>query len=407
MNKYLLKSLLALLGISIVITAQPLDLTDQISPMFIIPNQQEGYGAGKRQLAQPNDLEILLDGSLLISDMKNNRIQYFSAKQALKKSITAWQLNLDNFEIIPTGIARDDSGFIYISLEGAGKIIRFTPQLQFDQFIGTPCEISAEEYYKQKNQTCLINPQGIIVSNRGDVFVIDMAKEVFTEGKKQNFGFKKFRKIIDSGITHYIFDQDFAKTQEITTIMRSSEGMAISESQELLFIAEEKPEKKVFGNKHKKCFIAVFDLATGKFKNRLIGVSKRKGKIINGYFDDSVRGLCVQDSLLFAVAGKQGQVYVFNINTGEALAKWGTPAPYYCDAKSKCKFDGINYNEPSIITGEALPHLMNNWEKNELASPNAVSVTQFKDGRRRLAVIDQWNSRILVYNLDLIYSLID
>jgi hypothetical protein len=49
-----------------------------------------------------------------------------------------------------------------------------------------------------------------------------------------------------------------------------------------------------------------------------------------------------------------------------------------------------------------LPHLKNDWHKNELASPDGVSAAVLKDGSKRLAVVDQWNSRIIMYDLDVI-----
>jgi hypothetical protein len=49
-----------------------------------------------------------------------------------------------------------------------------------------------------------------------------------------------------------------------------------------------------------------------------------------------------------------------------------------------------------------LPHLKNDWHKNELASPDGVSAAVLKDGTKRLAVVDQWNSRIIMYDLDVI-----
>ncbi len=113
-----------------------IDLTEIIVPLGIIPDIQNGYGSGPDQLAQPDDVELLPDGSMIISDVDNNRIQHFSSAGTLFKSITAHDMGLTNEEIIPTGIAKDGEGFIYVSLEGAGHVARFTPNLVFDQFIG-------------------------------------------------------------------------------------------------------------------------------------------------------------------------------------------------------------------------------------------------------------------------------
>ena len=43
------------------------DLTDKISPLGIVPNPQNGYGNGDDQLAQPDDVELLSDGSMIVT----------------------------------------------------------------------------------------------------------------------------------------------------------------------------------------------------------------------------------------------------------------------------------------------------------------------------------------------------
>lgn len=379
-----------------------IELTNIVEPLGIVPNPQNGYGSEINQLAQPDDVEILSDGSLVITDVDNNRIQYFSSSGSLIKSITAVDLGLENAEIIPTGVAKDGEGFIYISLEGVGQIARFTPELIFDQFIGHPCKVTANDYYKAAHDNCLIKPQGLTVSETGDIYVIDMAKKVFKKNGKRNFGFRKFKKITDGEIITYQYDSHFTRTQEITTIMRKSEGMAISADQKTLFIAEEKPHNSQFGNKNKFRYIAAFDLITGKFLNNMFGVTIQNGSIVDGVFNNSVEGICVLENLLFSVDEKGGKIAIFNISTGKLLGSLGKRAYYYCDDHSDCVIDGINYNEQSIIAGNALPHLKNDWHKNELASPDGISAITMPNGSKRLAIVDQWNSRIIVYDLNFI-----
>ena len=43
---------------------------------------------------------------------------------------------------------------------------------------------------------------------------------------------------------------------------------------------------------------------------------------------------------------------------------------------------------------------------NEIASPDGVSAIELDDGTKRLAVVDQWNSRILIYDLDKILNIL-
>ncbi|MBT3497160.1 MAG: hypothetical protein HOB40_06895 [Candidatus Marinimicrobia bacterium] len=379
---------------------KPINLTEQIQALKIIPSSQNGYGKDADQLAQPDDVELLPDGSMIVTDVDNNRIQYFSSEGLLQKSITARELGLTNEEIIPTGIARDSKGFIYVTLEGVGHIARLTPDLVFDQFIGKPCEVSAEDYYKNEHHDCLIKPQGLTVSNNGDIYVIDMAKKVFKKNGKRNFGFKKFKKITDGTNTTYQYDQAFSQTQEITSVMRKSEGMAISLDQKTLFIAEEKPHKSQFGNQNKYRYVAGFDLKTGRFLNKLFGVTKIDGSIVGGIFHNSVEGVCVFDNYLFAVDEKGGKVVVFESSSGNHLGFLGERAYYYCDDESDCIIEGINYSEQAIIVGDALPHLKNDWRKNAFASPDGISAVRLKSGVMRLAVVDQWNSRIVLYDLE-------
>ena len=379
-----------------------MDLTAEIEPLGIVPYPQDGYGRDSDQLAQPDDVELLADGSMIVSDVDNNRIQHFSPAGELIRSITAEDLGLEESEIIPTGVAKDSEGYIYVTLEGVGRIARFRPDLTLDQFIGRPITVSAEEYYQPENDGGLIKPQGLIAAANGDLYVIDMAKKVFKTGEKRNFGFRKFKKFEKEGRITYEYDRSFAQTQEITKVMRKSEGMTISEDQTTLYIAEEKPYPGQFGNMTKKRYIAAFDLESGRFLDRLFGVTIENDSITGGYFNDSVEGLSVFGEHLIAVDEKAGRIYFFDMNSGECRGFLGKRAYYYCDDHSDCVIEGINYNEQTIIAGEALPHLKNNWHKNELASPDGVSVTVLKDGSKRLAVVDQWNSRIIMYNLDVI-----
>jgi len=373
---------------------------DDISPINIYPNPQSGYGAAPDQLAQPDDVELLANGDLIISDVDNNRIQVFSRNGALQKTIDAKSLDMENSEIVPTGISSDEAGYVYVTLEGVGSVARFNPDLTLDQLVGYQGRVSSEQYYLDRNDGLLIKPQGIIVSAGGDIYVADMDKTIFRKEGVYNFGFRKFKQIVTEDVTSYVYDKEFAATQEITTIMRKSEGMAISEERGLLLVAEEKPQKNQFGNSEKFRYIGVFDLNTGKFNNRLIGVEMVDGKITSGYSKDSIEGLSVFGQYIFAVDEKAGRVDCYNIESGERVAHFGTRAPYYCDDESDCVIDGVNYNEQNIIAGGAQIHLLNDWHKNEMASPDGVSTRTLLTGEKILAVVDQWNSRILTYDLN-------
>ncbi|NQV41501.1 MAG: hypothetical protein HQ506_04020 [Candidatus Marinimicrobia bacterium] len=371
-----------------------------ISPLNIYPNPQNGYGSADDQLAQPDDVEILPNGNLVITDVDNNRIQVFSRDGALQITINAERLGMESADLVPTGISSDAAGFIYITLEGVGSVARFNPDMTLNQLIGYQGKVTPDEYYLDENDGLLIKPQGIIVSQSGDIFVADMDKTIFRIDGVYNFGFRKFKQIVTNGVTSYVYDKDFAATQEVTTIMRKSEGMAISEERGLLFVAEEKPQKNQFGNSEKYRYIGVFDLNTGAFKNRLIGVAMTDGNITSGYSDDSIEGLSVYGDYIFAVDEKAGRVDCYNIDSGERVAHFGTRAPYYCDDESDCVIDGVNYNEQNIMAGGAQVHLLNDWHKNELASPDGISTMTLLTGEKILAVVDQWNSRILTYDLN-------
>ena len=188
----------------------------------------------------------------------------------------------------------------------------------------------------------------------------------------------------------YIYDREFADTQEITKVMRKSEGMAISSDQNTLFIAEEKPQKTQFGNISKKRYIAAFDLKSGRFLDRLIGVNIKNDSIVDGYFNDSVEGICCVGDNIFAVDEKAGRFYIFDIQSGQCKGFLGKRASYYCDDNSDCVIDGINYNEQTIMTGNAKPHLKNTWQENEFASPDGISAIVLPDGSGRIAVVEQW-----------------
>jgi hypothetical protein len=372
----------------------------RLTPVTIYPNPQNGYGKGDDQLAQPDDVEILADGRIVASDVDNHRIQIFTPDGRLERSITSRDMGLDLVEIIPTGLAMDAANNLYATLEGAGRIAKFNADLAFDKFIGIPGEVTSGDYYKPENNGLLMNPQGLIVNAWGDVFVVDMAQDVFKQDGVRNFGFRKFKRIVTADGETYIYDEDFARTQEITTVMRKSEGMAISEERNILFIAEEKPAKNQFGNSKKFRYIAAFELSSGKFLNRLYGVVFENDAIISGYCDDSIEGLSVHGDYLYAVVEKEGRVDAYHIDTGERSAHFGIAAPFYCDDESDCVIDGVNYNEQNIMAGVARVHTLNDWRKNELASPDGICVKTLADGSERLAVVDQWNSRILLYHLE-------
>ena len=72
----------------------PVDLTTVVQPFGVIPSSQNGYGGGLDQLAQPDDVEILSNGSFVITDVDNNRIQLFSSDGSLLKSVSAKHLGL-------------------------------------------------------------------------------------------------------------------------------------------------------------------------------------------------------------------------------------------------------------------------------------------------------------------------
>jgi len=384
------------------------NLTSDIHPLGIAPKQQEGYGNGVNQLAQPDDVEFLKDGFMLVSDVNNNRLQLFSGDGTFNKTISAKDLHLEG-EITPTGIGQDAEGFIYISCEGSGVVVRLNPDLTFDQFIGKYCDIKDTEYYCPENENCLVNPQGLAVSANGDVFIIDMEKSLRRGANCniRNFGFRQFEQITDTSGTKYIYDKEFASTQEVTKVMRKSEGMSINESKNILFIAEEKPIPSQFENVNRYRYIAAFDLKSGKFLNKLYGVTLENGEIVAGDFTDSVEGVAVYKDFLFAVDEKAGSVFIFDIESGEMKGHFGCRAPFYCDDESNCEIDGINYNEQTIIAGIAQPHLKNSWQNNELASPDGINVVELPDGSKRLAVVDQWNMRIVIYDLDEIINLIN
>ncbi len=391
---------LSLIYISCTASNEVLIDKKQFQPLAYYPQPQNGYGSGSDQLAQPDDVELLPDGRVLITDVDNDRIQLFSEDGNLLKTINASTLGLEGTTVIPTGLAADAKGFIYVSLEGAGCVARLTPELELDQFIGTQGKVTADQYYLPENANLLISPQGLIVNARGDVFVIDMSKKIFATENRRNFGFRKFKLVSgDSGVT-YQYDTEYAETQEVTKIMRKSEGLAISEEHGLLFVAEEKPTDTQFGNSEKYRYIGVFDLETGKYENRLIGVEMSEGKIVSGYCDDSIEGLSVLGDYLFAVVEKDGRVDCYDIDSGKRLTHFGTEAPFYCDDESDCIIEGVNYNEQNIIAGGAQIHLLNDWQKSELASPDGVCAKRLASGKNVVAVVDQWNSRILTYDMD-------
>jgi|GEM_PF-293979 len=381
-----------------------IELIPTTVPLGYVPYPQNGYGDGPDQLGQPDDVEILKDGRMVISDVYNNRIQVFSKEGTLVKSITHLDVGIESPEIIPAGVSKDGEGYVYITLEGASRIARFNPEMDFVQFIGTPGQLTAENYYDEENSGILMMPQGLIVSSQGEVFVVDMAQDVFDSDERRSYRIRKFKPVKENDNVIYQEDLVFARSQEITTIMNKSEGMALAEEEGLLLIAEEKASSTQFGtgikNPDKYRYIGVFDMQTGKFKDRLIGVTIENGKILDGHHYDSIEGLAVIDNFLFVVDEKKGKVYIYDVISGTLLGDFGQAAYWYCDDHSDCVIDGINYNEQTIEAGIAKPHLLNDWKNNELASPDGVSVETLDDGTRRLAVVDQWNSRILYYDLD-------
>jgi len=385
--------------------AQINDFNEQLQPEIMVPANQNGYGDGPRQLAQPDDIEFLRDGTLLVSDCFNNRLQHYDSNGELIKSISASDLGLEGIAT-PTGISQDDEGYIYVSMEDAGTVVRLNSDLTINQRIGSPSEISADDYYKDGNEFNFIKPQGLISTSNGDIIAVDMDKKKFRKNGVRRFGLRKFNKIENNGVVTYEYDKAFAESQQITTVMHKSEGMAICEERNIIFFAEEKPVADEHGNSEKYRFVAGFDLTTGKYLDRLYGVKMENGLITKGYIADSIEGIAVYKNWLFMVDEKGGQVWVFDIETGDLAGRWGKPAHYYCDDESNKVINGIDYNEQTIMTGGAMPHLLNSWQNNELASPDGINISTYSEGAKKLGVVDQWNSRILIYDLEKVLELL-
>ena len=384
------------------------DLNAQVSPIGIAPANQEGYGNGPRQLAQPDDVEFLPDGRMLVSDCYNNRVQVFDADGNYLKTITPEDMGLSGV-VIPTGLSQDAQGYVYISLEDGGVIVRLNPDLTLNCQIGThSCDYVPETFYDADRSDFLCHPQGLTVTPSGDVFIVDMNPDTFNRDGIRRFGIRKFTPTEVNGKTVYKPDLQFAATQEITKTMHKSEGMYPIPDRNLLLVAEEKPSAKEFGNDKKYRYVAVFDLTTGKFLNRFYGVDYQNGKITKGYIRSSIEGVVVWKNHVFMVDESGGRVWVFNLDSGALEGHWGEPAYWYCDDESDCvREDGINYNEQTIIAGTAVPYLKNDWRKNELASPDGINLTLYStNSELHMGVIDQWNSRVLVYDLNQILKLL-
>jgi len=384
------------------------DINASLVPIGMLPANQEGFGNGPQQLAQPDDIEFLPDGSMIVSDCYNNRLQVFDADGGYKRTLTPADLGLEG-TVTPTGISQDAEGYVYISLEEGGVVVRLNSDLTLNCHIGTAsCDYIPETFYDDEKSSYLCHPQGLAVTPQGDVFVVDMNPDVFNKDGIRRFGIRHFLKNEVNGTTTYQPDREFSKTQEITKIMHKSEGMYPVPSRNLLLVAEEKPSKSEFGNDNRYRYVAAFDLATGEFLDQLYGVEYEDGKIINGYITSSIEGVAVYENHVFLVDESGGRVWVFNLDSGALEGYWGSPAYWYCDDESNCvREDGINYNEQTIMTGEAKAHLLNDWKKSELASPDGVNFSLYTKGMEpRLGVVDQWNSRVLLYDLNSILGLL-
>ena len=93
--------------------------------------------------------------------------------------------------------------------------------------------------------------------------------------------------------------------------------------------------------------------------------------------------------------------------SGNLKGYFGKKAKYYCDDESDCLIDGINYNEQTIMAQKAMPHLKNNYKNSEMASPDGLNIGISANGEKILGIVDQWNSRIIIYKLKNIISILN
>jgi phage tail protein domain len=121
-----------------------------------------GAGAAHREFNRPQGIALLSDGSLLVSDTKNNRIQVFTP---FPHALTAvWNRGLKQ----PWGVAVGACDVIYVADRGNGRVVKFNREgIQQDQIQG------------------LKSPSAIAVAPDGTLAIVDGSSLcVFVKGKR-------------------------------------------------------------------------------------------------------------------------------------------------------------------------------------------------------------------------------
>lgn len=129
---------------------------------YIFVRSWGSYGTGDGQFSLPGGITSSPDGSILVCDNDNNRIQEFQPDSTF---VASWGTRGDGqgqFSF-PTGIATDSDGNIYVVDKGNYRIQKFTSSGSFITSWGGPGDDNGQ----------FRGPEDITVSNDGDILVVD------------------------------------------------------------------------------------------------------------------------------------------------------------------------------------------------------------------------------------------
>lgn len=129
------------------------------TPLWTSPG---GNGAGQGQLNYPTDLSIAPDGTILVVDSGNNRIQRFSTNGSFLAEYGSVGSNPGEFND-PTGIVVRSDGYFYVADGGNFRIQLFQPDGTFDSEWGTYGTADGE----------FGGLYGLGLANNGDVLAAD------------------------------------------------------------------------------------------------------------------------------------------------------------------------------------------------------------------------------------------
>ncbi len=353
-----------------------------VKPYLVLGSGRPGNAAA--DFDKPDGVAFTPDGLLLATDAKNRRVQIWNVKTGAR--LGEFGNTALSGEIVDIAVAPD--GTVLVTDQALNLAYAFAPPKpgEVDER-GKPFGPHDYQFKGTRFGDQGLNKLGgIAIDSRGRTYVVDAA---LNDVRRFNPDFSP-----DRG---WKFDRTRPGGD---TRLHGSEGIAIDESANNLYVASEQD-----------AVIEVFDSETGAYKNKLIGADLDASGAPSGkrIFSGSVEGVTIADSHLLAVNESAGHIQIFDLSRPDVanndLSKYAPTLPTrsggykgFFGHTPIVNFEDKNnlaleqqVKDGSIIPGQANP-------PGYFCSPN--SIASYADSATRehyIVIADQCNYRLVVY----------